>query len=597
MSNNKIMSIDSLYKFFVKQNQSVNFSSKDSGKPIVVSVAGNFEASSDDIPGMLKIKLRVAHTDTNRNGSHISKENMEKAMPSLKYRPILAFIHTLPSGEEDFYAHNMEIVEDENGEEKINYLERQVGCFTADEPYFEYDKEMDKTYVIAYAVIPEEYTSAANIIRRKNGTKVSCELVINELSYNAKEKYLDLTDFYFGATSLLGCDENGNEIGEGMLGARADISDFCHKEPTFNYQYKLISILEKLNFTLESLNKQNNVTDKGGERDMGKFEELLAKYGKTTEEIPFEIEGLSDEELEAKFEEVFGDAGEVAASNEEDDTPSVSNEGDEPVATEEEACGGKKKKRCSEDNGQDDVNEDDEPIATEDEACKKKKKCSEEDEPVATEDEACKKKKRCSEDSESFVVKYELSHDDIRSALYNLLAEYSEDGYCYAWILSVYDDKFIYEDCMENKCYRQGYTKDGDTISLNDGRVEVFSEWLTKEEIDALNALKSDYAELKAFKENYDAAELKAQKEAILGKAEYECLADSADFAQLNSDMDKYSVDELSTKADLIFAAHMKSTMEFSAKDNSVKKPKTIGINFNRKEDEKSAYGNLFKKD
>ena len=44
-------------------------------------------------------------------------------MPSLKYRPILAYIHTLPSGEEDFYAHNFEIIHDENGEEK--YLCKQ----------------------------------------------------------------------------------------------------------------------------------------------------------------------------------------------------------------------------------------------------------------------------------------------------------------------------------------------------------------------------------------------------------------------------------------------------------------------------------------
>lgn len=88
-------------------------------------------------------------------------------MPTLKYRPILADIHSLPDGTEDFFAHNMEIAEDEDGNEKINYIEKQVGCFTADDPYLEYDEEMDKTYVIAYAVIPEEYTEAANIIRRK----------------------------------------------------------------------------------------------------------------------------------------------------------------------------------------------------------------------------------------------------------------------------------------------------------------------------------------------------------------------------------------------------------------------------------------------
>ena len=40
---------------------------------------------------------------------------------------------------------------------------------------------------------------------------------------------------------------------------------------------------------------------------MTKFEELLQKYNKTAEDVTFEHEALSDEELEAKFEEAFGE--------------------------------------------------------------------------------------------------------------------------------------------------------------------------------------------------------------------------------------------------------------------------------------------------
>ena len=38
---------------------------------------------------------------------------------------------------------------------------------------------------------------------------------------------------------------------------------------------------------------------------MNKFEELLAKYGKTADEVTFEYENLSDEELEVAFKEAF----------------------------------------------------------------------------------------------------------------------------------------------------------------------------------------------------------------------------------------------------------------------------------------------------
>ena len=91
----KILTLDNLYEFFVQQNKTFSFNSKESGSPIVVSVPAMFEKSEDEMQGMFKLKLKVNHIDTNRNGSHISKENMEKAMPTLKYRPILAYIHEL----------------------------------------------------------------------------------------------------------------------------------------------------------------------------------------------------------------------------------------------------------------------------------------------------------------------------------------------------------------------------------------------------------------------------------------------------------------------------------------------------------------------
>ena len=565
----QILTLDNLYQFFVEQNKTVNFSSKDNGTPIVVTTPGFFAESESEMPGMLKLELKVCHTETNRNGSHISETNMQKAMHTLKYRPILAHIHELKDGTKDFYAHNMEIVENEDGESEIHYIEKQVGCFTADESWLQYDEEMDKTYVHAYAVIPEGYTEAADIIRRKNGTKVSCELVINELAYNAKEKYLDLTDFFFGGCTLLGVDENGNEIGEGMLGSRADISDFCHKEPTFNYQDKLIETLEKLNFTLESLNKDKNFEDKGGERDMDKFNELLAKYGKTAEEISFDVEGLSDEELEAKFEEEFGSADEGVVPEGDNTDPSVSDEG-EGVD--------------NEDGNGDEGNESDEG-----EAGVVVENPNNDQEP-ATEEKF----------SKSFAV--ELSHDDIRCALYNLIVQYDEEDNDYYYIREVYDNYFYMQGWYNNKIYRLEYSIDGENVALEGDRQEVFELIVTESEKLAIEKMREDYSaleaqynELKAFKDNYDAAQLKAQKDEIFAKAEYECLAENEAFNELKNNADNYSVEDLQTKADLIFAAHVKTTGEFSAKIDG-KKSKVVGFNFNAKESKKNYYGNLFNK-
>lgn len=563
----QILTLDNLYQFYVQKNETISFSSKESGKPIMVTTHGFFEADKDDMPGMLKLKLKVCHTETNRNGSHISKENMEKAMPTLKYRPVLAYIHELKDGTKDFYGHNMEIIENEDGESEIIYTEKQVGCFTADDPWLEYDKKMDKTYVIAYAVIPEEYTEAADIIRKKKGTKVSCELFINELSYNAKEKYLDLTDFIFGGCTLLGRDEDGNEIGEGMLGSRADIEDFCHKEPKFTYEEKMIEILEKLNTTLSNFNK--DTIQKGG-NEMNKFEELLKKYGKTVDDIDFEYSNMTDEELEAKFAELFdgdGDSGEGASDS------------DNGEASES-------------DSGNDDVTVD--PIADDDtkpaaDPVDENPETDGEDKDLA-DDAGNPSVKKKIENSE---LKYELSHDDIRYALYGLLNALSEDGYCTIWIAEVYDNKFIYEDYAERKCYRQKYSKDGDNIALEGEPIEVFSEWLSQDEKDALDALKADYTALKSFKEQYDAAELRAQKDAVLESTEYSEIKDSDEFKALIADADKYSVDELKIKADLLFAASMKKKFSFEA----VKPEKKHAVSFNlnvKPNKKKEAYAGLF---
>ena len=531
----KILTLDNLYQFFVEQGKNFNFN--DNKSPIVVSVPGNFSASEDDMPGMLKLKLKVCHTETNRNGSHISNANMEKAMPTLKYRPILAYIHELADGTKDFYAHNVEIVENQDGEEELVYLEKQVGCFTADEPWLEYDKEQDKTYVMAYGVIPEEYTEAADIIRRKNGTKVSCELVISELSYNAKEKYLDLVDFYFGGTTLLGSDEYGNEIGEGMLGARADITDFCHKEPVFTYQDKLIEVLDKLNITLSNFNI-NQSEEEGGDEEMNQFEEEVVE---TTEavEVESEVEAV---ELET----------EVEAETETEEVVETASETEEVESMEEET----------------------------------------ETDDTSTSDEG---------DGEQFEEKFtktfsvELSHDDIRYALYNLLGAYEEADNEWYGIYAVYDSYFVMQGWCNGKFYKQAYTVDGENVSLSGDRQEVFMMLLTESEKLEIEDMRSNYSALKEFKDNYDASQIMAQKNEVLSREEYADITESDEFKALVSDMDKYSVEELEVKCDLLFAAHVKAQHKTFAAENSGKKQTAMRFSVSTvDETNKKPYGDLF---
>lgn len=290
----RIMTIDDLYRYFCDKNESVKFDAADNDTgPIVVDIPAAFEFDKESLRGMMTTKIKVCHTLLNRNNVYISEDNMKAAMGTLKYRPILAYIHQLPNGEYDFFTHNYEVVMDEDGSEEMLYLESQVGCMTADEPYLEYDKDHDKTYVVGFGVIPEEYTKAADIIRRKDGTKVSCELVIESCSYNAKQKYLELGDFYFGGVTLLGVNENGIEIREGMEGSRLDIQDFCHSDIDRKIDDVLQNALNRFSERFEDM-----MIKKGG----CSMEETIVTTETPVVEEPEVIEEPVAEEVEDEIE-------------------------------------------------------------------------------------------------------------------------------------------------------------------------------------------------------------------------------------------------------------------------------------------------------
>ena len=546
----KFYTIDDLHNF-CKENRFESFSSVKQGAPLIVQSFGVFEADNTNTDGLMSVKLKSCHTGKNRNNSGITDENMEKYKQTFKGRPILGAIYKTDTGEYEFRAHDMKIIED--GKD-IEFIEQPIGVISqTEEPYLEFDEEENKNYLMVSGTIFSDYSKAAEILERRRTCKCSVEIAVEELSYNCEEDYLSIDKFRFSGVTILGYEQDGvTEIQEGMKGSKITIDDFSVKKNsmfTADCQDKLIGILEKLNMTLESFNNKNQNSEKGGEKVMNKFEELCVKYNKTAEEVTFEYKNLSDEELEVAFKEAF----------EEADTVVEETVVEEPV---------------------------EEPVV-EEPATDVVEEITEVEEPIVEE---------VVEPEEKFVLKYELSHDDIRSALYSLLAAESEDAYYYTWIIEVYDDKFIYQDCMEDKFYRQNYTKDGDNVALGENKVEVFNEWLSKAEKDALEALKTDYAVLKAFKDTYDASVVRAQKTEILDKVEYGCLADNEEFAQLRADMDKFSVEEISVKADLIFAAHMRSTMEFSAQESNTKKTSFMEFNLNKKEPKKGRYGNLFNK-
>lgn len=611
MRNKTLLTIDDLVKFCEEQ-KFAKFSSNETGYKLAVKVPTTFE-SEDSVDenhrGMKKVKIKIFHTGVNRNKSRVSKESAERAMKTIPDRPVLAAIHQLDDGSWDFEGHEMKTVRnEETGEDETVYIESQVGSFSSEPAFWEHDDKLDKDFVCAYAYIAEDYTRTTSILEEKNGTKNSCELVIEELSYDAKEKVLDLDDFYLNASTFLGSRDDGTEIGEGMEGSRADIVDFseAHNSVLIDLQTRLSNIESKLEKVC--FNNNTQINQKGG-NDLVKFEELLKKYNVTADDITFDYEGLSDEELEQKFAETFDDDGGAASDDGAGDAGTTDGNSDPEPTSDENADEG---------NGESDPVE--EPVNEEGAGeTQEENPVSEEseDEPVATsddskenpvEEEACgadnKKKRKYSITTGEKSANFEVSLDEKIWALSDLVnAQYGESDNCW-YSVKVYENYLIMYDYWTCIAYKQTYSQDGDNFSLTGDRVEVYATYLTKEELDEVEAMRSNYASLVEYKENAEFAKLHTQREEILNAEKYNDLRDTDEFKALVENMDQYSLVDLEKEAKVIFADFITSNAgTFSAHTSETKSKKkfnggmTFGVGSEKPEadNENSPYGDYFK--
>lgn len=569
----KIMTISDLYKFCIKNNF-CHFSSSTNNEEICVQMPAIFEKEDDvdkDKEGLTPFVAKAYHDHINLNKSEIKPEVLENTLPSAMLRPILASIVTdEETGEKDFGSHDFVFEEDEDGNEKIKYIEQPVGVIFGDNT-IEYDEENDVNRAILHGYLYNEYCQdAVDIMNRRKTVDCSVELSIREMSFNAADKVLSLDDFYVAGLTLL-----GSKVKPGMKGSKVTIEDFNKTNNSiFSNNEKVIELLEALNITLSNFNKdqnlgQNNEKEGGNETNMNKFEELLAKYGKTAEDIKFDYAELSDEELEAKFEELFGENAEgtddnTDASNDDGSSgePSDDDEGDGTADPEPEV-------NTDNSNNADDSNGNGE----------------------GTDDGVGQ------EQFEKMTRSFELSHDDIRYALYNLLIPYEEADNDYFWIMEVFDSYFVYQG-YTGKVYGQKYAKDGDNVAFDGERYELFLEYLTESEKTALADMRSNYSSVVEELNTYKSAEVFADKMTVFDDEAYSDYLETDEFKALMSEesVNQYSKEELAEKADATLGKLVKKNKTFSfANTETKKRVNRVAFNAEKEtEDTYKPYGDLF---
>ena len=555
----RLLFMEDLYDFYSnKYKRSTHFSAEKSGHQIFVQVPAEFEVDKNadyKDESLLFCKVKLMHSGENRNHSSVTDEALKKASKTLAYKPVLANFMEYEDEEtgetlKDFTSHDMEL----NDDGSVNYIEKQVGCFTSDKPFFEVEEETGHNFLYGYCAIPIDYTDAASIIERKNGTKISVELAINEMEYSGKNKILELTDVVIMGATLLGKDpDTKKDIGEGMLNARLDIADFNAKNNSLfsDYDSTLIDLQERLE-KLESacFNNKNDISGKEEtiEVEKEKFEEEVTETVEVTE-----TEETTEEEVtvtENESEETVDETSEETTENAEEDP--VENTQDETTDT------------------------------------------------GVTENESVNPEKYSVTMSDGSVKEFSLSLDEITMSLYNLVNQmYGEADNAYYGVTVYEDNTLIMSDYWNGKYYRQSFNRDGDNFSLVGDRVSVHSVWVTDEEDASLNEMRSNYSSVVEELNTYKSAEVFADKMTVFDDEAYSEYLDTDEFKALMSEdsVNKYFKEELSEKADATLGKLVKKNKTFSFAGETPQKKHVSRVAFNAEketEDTYKPYGDLF---
>lgn len=552
----RLLFMEDLYDFYSnKYKRSTHFSAEKSGHQIFVQVPAEFEVDKNadyKDESLLFCKVKLMHSGENRNHSSVTDEALKKASKTLAYKPVLANFMEYEDEEtgktlKDFTSHDMEL----NDDGSVNYIEKQVGCFTSDKPFFEVEEETGHNFLYGYCAIPVDYTDAASIIERKNGTKISVELAVNEMEYSGKNKVLELTDVVIMGATLLGKDpDTKKDIGEGMLNARLDIADFNAKNNSLfsDYDSTLIDLQERLE-KLESacFNNKNDIS--------GKEETIEVEKEKFEEEVTETVEVTETEETtEEEVTVTENESGETV-----DETSEETTENDPVENTQDETT----------DTG-------------------------------VTENESVNPEKYSVTMSDGSVKEFSLSLDEITMSLYNLVNQmYGEADNAYYGVTVYEDNTLIMSDYWNGKYYRQSFNRDGDNFSLVGDRVAVHSVWVTDEEDASLNEMRSNYSSVVEELNTYKSAEVFADKMTVFDDEAYSEYLDTDEFKALMSEdsVNKYSKEELSEKADATLGKLVKKNKTFSFAGETPQKRHVSRVAFNAEketEDTYKPYGDLF---
>lgn len=237
--------------------------------------------------------LRICYTGVNRNGSSISKQVLEAAIPSLFNCPVVC---NYDIAADTIGGHDMEIVTNDAGDIRLVNLTSAVGVIPESaKVWWESidDDDVSHEYLVAEALLWKR-SPVYRKISEDGITSQSMEISVS--NGTMREGIFEITDMTFTALCLL-----GDDVEPCFESASLQVfsSDEIHR------QFSELMADLKENFT--QVRSFNEVTTyqkflEGGKEALDKKKELMAQYGLTEEMLGFSIEDFSVDELTEKFE-------------------------------------------------------------------------------------------------------------------------------------------------------------------------------------------------------------------------------------------------------------------------------------------------------
>ena len=492
---------------------------------------------------------------TNRNRSEISHATMVRNMNSIVNCPILADVQKYvdASGQEyyDFAGHTMEPMPDpeHDGETRMNYIERVVGVIPAN-ANIELRKEYNdsREYLHTDGLIFEEHGNlTASILRRRKEVACSVEIAVNKMHYDLERSVLVIDDFQFLGVTLL-----GKSVPPGMEGATAyttfeDVAQ--HSDSITAALQPLVAQMERLQVTVAGI-----INKEGGKTMI--LNDLLKKYNVSLDDLTFDYKTMTDTELETAFASAFEAADGTDDTSGTEEGTEEGESGTSGGGTDPD--GGEEGVGTGEDGEDPEPEPEPEPGGEDDDD-------PEEPEPNSLPNDDKQEQGRRSRryqhitDRNVLSVTFEVTYTNLMQALYDAL---ENDEKMFGWVHDVLLDtneviySYFSRDNSGSHYRKRSYTFDGSSITALGDPMEVKSRFLTEEEWNMIDQMRSTYDTMRTELQGYQDREASSQKAELMASGDYALISDMPEFKAL--DIASFSVDELRDKLDQMLLAKVK---------------------------------------